>query len=375
MEKFKKLLSIIIPTKNRYQCLLPVIDALTKHINSNDFELVIQDNSDDNSPIINYLALNNDNRISYFYKKDSLSIKENTAFAISNAIGEYITFIGDDDLVSPFIVDIVKLMKERGINSLIFNSGKYWWRNLTFTKPNYYVRPSVFTIPKNVTQDFIKLNTAKELDFMLDHGCTSAFNLPKFYHGIINRELLNEVKDNTSISPDISFSTALGLVCLEHYFINYPVTVYGASKNSGGGMTMEKKHYGKIEDQPWLPKNTKEIWDNLIPEIWSEHTTYPVSVSHVLKQFESNKIINYNVFYSSMLVYEFYLLKYLKPKIIRFNKGNIKGYFFLTAQILKRLLALVLNKIKIELKLTGLVVYKDFSIEDCMVELKKIGFK
>jgi glycosyltransferase involved in cell wall biosynthesis len=375
MVKYKKLLSIIIPTKNRYECLIPVVSALLKHIKSEDMELVIQDNSDDNTLILNYLETINDNRISYFFTKGSISIKDNISLGISNAYGEYVTFIGDDDLVSPFIVDIVKAMKERGINSLIFNSGKYWWRDVVFPKPNFYVRAGVFTMSKNIHHDFIKLDTAKELDVMLNHGCTSAFNLPKFYHGIITHVLLDKIKDRTSISPDISFSTALGLHCSEHYFINYPVTVYGASKNSGGGMTIEKKHFGKIEEQHWLPKNAIEIWDFLIPSIWSEHTTYPVSVSHVLNQYNSKKFINYNVFYSSMLVYEFFLLDYLKPKIFIYNKKNIYGYLYLLFQIFIRIFMLLVNRIKVKLRLLDLIVYEDFLINDCMVELKKIPFK
>jgi glycosyltransferase involved in cell wall biosynthesis len=374
MKRVNKLLSIIIPTRNRYECLTSVISALLKYIDDDNFEIVIQDNSDNNTIITNYLTSINDDRLSYYFTDTCISVKENTELAISNSVGEFITFIGDDDLVSPYIVDIVTAMKIRNINSLIFNSGKYWWQNVSFKKKNYYNKPSSFLIPKNVSSVFMKLNTFTELDLMLSHGATSSFRLPKFYHGIISRDLLIKIKDKSSISPDISFSTALGLVCTEHYFINFPATIYGASKNSGGGMTMEKKHYGKIEDQSFLPKNAKEIWDELIPEVWSEHTTYPVSVSHVLQQFSSNKTINYNVFFSSMLVYEFYLFKYLKPKIFKYNKFNIIGYLILFYQILKRISGLLLNKIKVKLKKLDFVVYEDFTINDCMIELKKITF-
>jgi glycosyltransferase involved in cell wall biosynthesis len=374
MTKNNILLSIIIPTKNRYECLLSVIESLLKYIDSNDFEIIIQDNSDNNLIITTFLSKINDDRLSYFYTETPISIKENTELAISNSTGEYITFIGDDDLVSPYIIEVVTMMKLKKINSLIFNSGKYWWQNVSFNNKNFYNKPSNFLMPKNVSSFFFKINTMNELNFMLNHGCISSYKLPKFYHGVITKDLLIKVKDKTSISPDISFSTALSIVCKEHYFVNFPVTIYGASKNSGGGMTMRKKHYGKIEDQSFLPKNTKEIWNEMIPEIWSEHTTYPVSVSHVLKQFGLEKSINYNVFYSSMLVYEPYLIKYLLKKIVKYNKINIIGYLFLFFQIIKRVSSLVLNRIKINLKMLDYVVYEDFTIEDCMIELKKVKF-
>lgn len=375
MEKYKKLLSIIIPTKNRYECLIPVVSTLLKYIENDNIELIIQDNSDDNTLGFNYFKNINDNRVFYEHMEGQLSIKENTELAIKNANGEYITFIGDDDLVSPYIVEIVLLMSKNNIQSLIYNPGKYWWDNVGFKKTNHYFKPKSFWIPKRINTEFIKLNSEFELDFMLNHGCLSTFRLPRFYHGIIKRALLLKIKDKTSISPDISYCTALSLVCNEHYYINYPVSVFGASKNSGGGMTMEKKHYGKIEDQPWLPKDTLSIWDEMIPKIWSEHTAYPVSVFHVLNQFGVKKNINYNVFYSSMFVYEFYLFKFLKPKIIEFNIKNKFGYLNLIYQIIRRYAGLILNKIKINFKLLNFVVFDNFTIEDCMDELKKIKIK
>lgn len=368
------LLSIIIPTKNRHAYLIEVVSSLINYLDDEDIEIIIQDNSEQNFAALNFLESVSDKRIKYFYDNRAISIKENTNLGISNCSGEYVTFIGDDDLVNPYICDIVRYMKSRNIESLIFNSGKYWWSNVNFKNPNYYERPSVFTIPKKISTEFIRLNTEEEFNVMLKHGCTSSFRTPKFYHGIITNCLLQKVKDKVSISPDISFSTSLSLVCQEHYYINFPVTIYGASKNSGGGMTMEKKHYGKIEDLPWLPPETKRIWGEFIPEIWSEHTAYIASVSHVLEQFGSKKKIAYNVFYSSMFVYEFYLFKYIKPKIFKYNQRNILKYCFLITEIFKRIAGLIINTLRIKLKLVDVVVHENYSIEDCMIELKKIPF-
>ena len=56
------LLSIVIPTKNRYDYLCILIKSLLKN-QSDEFEIIIQDNSDDNTLFIEFL-----NKISRYIK-------------------------------------------------------------------------------------------------------------------------------------------------------------------------------------------------------------------------------------------------------------------------------------------------------------------
>ena len=66
MEKCKNLLSIIIPTKNRYSTLLPVLDSIIDNLsNEYEYEVIIQDNSDDNKPCIDYLSNKNASKLKY----------------------------------------------------------------------------------------------------------------------------------------------------------------------------------------------------------------------------------------------------------------------------------------------------------------------
>lgn len=48
------LLSVVIPTKNRYETLIPLIRVLAKWDDA-DLEIVIEDNSDDNNEFISFL--------------------------------------------------------------------------------------------------------------------------------------------------------------------------------------------------------------------------------------------------------------------------------------------------------------------------------
>src|ERR1035437_8241765 len=80
------LLSLIIPTKNRYEYLQIVLEILAT-IKDVDLEIVIQDNSDESESrqvfLVSVSKLN-DSRIKYFYCNEILSINENSDKAVLN---------------------------------------------------------------------------------------------------------------------------------------------------------------------------------------------------------------------------------------------------------------------------------------------------
>jgi glycosyltransferase involved in cell wall biosynthesis len=351
MEKYKYLLSIIIPTKDRYECLIPVISALIKNIDNTDVEFIIQDNSNDNTVITNFLNSSDDDRVKYFYNTCKMSIVDNTICAIDNARGKYLIFIGDDDLVSPYIYKFVQYINQKEINCLVYNAAYYWWNSIQFKEENYFHRKEALWLPPKGTLFFEERDSSAELEIMLQSGSGIFQRLPKFYHGIVKRDVLDEIKFKAGSylpgsSPDIAFSTALSLVLDKYYHVNFPLTVFGASKNSGGGWTASNKHYGKIEDQKHLPKNITENWNPLIPRIWSEKTIYAQTVTEVLKIFKSNKQFNYITFYGTMLAYEPYLVKFLIPAVRLYCGFNFIEYFKIGYVFVKKKLGIFYRKIK-----------------------------
>lgn len=351
MEKYKYLLSIIIPTKDRYECLVPVISALIKNIDNIDVEFIIQDNSNDNTVITNFLNSSDDDRVKYFYNTYKMSIVDNTICAIDNARGKYLIFIGDDDLVSPYIYKFVQYINQKGIDCLVYNAAYYWWNSIQFKEENYFHRKEALWLPPKETLVFEKRDSSAELEIMLQSGSGIFQRLPKFYHGIVKRDILDEIKFKTGTylpgsSPDIAFSTALSLVLDKYYYVNFPLTVFGASKNSGGGWTASNKHYGKIEDQKHLPKNIIENWNPLIPRIWSEKTIYAQTVTEVLKIFKSNNQFNYITFYGTMLAYEPYLVKFLIPSVRLYCGFNFLNYLKIGYVFIKKKLGIFYRKIK-----------------------------
>jgi glycosyltransferase involved in cell wall biosynthesis len=355
MIKNEKLLSIIIPTKNRYSTLFEIITFFIRNISERNIEFIIQDNSDDNSEALIFFNELADSRIKYFHTQDKLSIVENTIKSIENSSGEFITFIGDDDFVSPKIMHFVNVMKEKNMDCLIYNPAYFWWGSLNFKKTNHYYQSNAFWNPINQNEVFKEIISNEVLDTFLESGAAFFSSLPKLYHGIIKKEILNKIKDKTGTflpgsSPDIAFSISISLIIEKYYYVNYPISVFGASNNSGGGFTVSKKHYGKLEDQVHLPKKCIENWSDKIPRIWSEKTIYAQTTIEVLKAFKSIKKFNYKKFYASMIVYEPYLIKYLTPILFKEFGLNIFKYFYFVLIVLKKITGKMFREFKIKTK-------------------------
>ena len=373
------LITIIIPTKNRYETLLPVVKSILNTIKSSDFEIVVQDNSDSNLPAIDYFETCKDNRLHYFYQSGSLSISENTTLAIEQIKGKYSIFIGDDDLVSPYICEIVKKLDNLNAVGLIYTPANYWWESVEFTSENYYYRKKALWIPKKISNRFVKKNSKSELDFMLGKGAVGYYQLPRFYHGIILTKALKDIKDNigTYLSgscPDIALSTSLAFVTDEYYFVHFPVSVFGACKNSGGGWTVNKTHFGRIEEQRFLQKGIVDRWDPNIPLIWSERTIYPQTVYETLKAFECSKKINYIAFYASMLANERFLFRYWYPAVKTYCRENRFNYLKIVLKYLKISTGIQLYKIKKMTRSFNYDVVHDQTIEQCMQTLLEMKF-
>lgn len=320
--KTRPLLSVVIPTKDRYSTLLPTIRALLEHIRDRRLQLVVQDNSSDNGLILSYLQDYPDARISYRHYAQAISIVENTERALNSALGEYITFIGDDDLVSPLIMGVVEQLLSAGVEVATYPPAYYWWTSVTFSKPSQFHQPGAFWYPHRKAEALVKHTDPRaEVERVLASGAVSLFALPKLYHGVVHRSVLDRVRQAAGrvicgASPDMALAISLGLTARTHVIVDCPLTIYGASRNSGGGFTAANRHFGKLEEQKHLPRETIDGWSPKLPRVWSEHTIYPQTAREVLAAFGLPDTINYTSFYASMLVNEPHLRSLTWPLVV-----------------------------------------------------------
>ena len=291
------LLSIVIPTKNRYENLKILLKSILEFSNS-DLEIIIQDNSDNNEEFIKeYNSLGKYN-IKYFYDRKWKSVVDNCNDGIINSSGEYITLIGDDDAFTPQILDIVRLMKKYDLKSCSCEYSLFRWDKargqgqyaFEYYNQNYVIKT---------------IDIDKSIKRLMNGGIQNRSNMPGVYHGIVARDILDKVYIKAGSffpgpSPDMANSFGVSTFLEKHIVVSAPFIVDGYSKASTGHLTEKKKHIGALKDQAFLPKDTIDTWDEKIPDIWLPNTIWPDSAINAIKKCGKTdwlKYMNYSALY------------------------------------------------------------------------------
>lgn len=277
-----KLLSIVIPTKNRYTYLLSFIE-LCATFSNRDFELVIQDNSDDNREILEYLSKGAYDFVAYHYDPSPLSMSENSELAVQHAQGRYICFMGDDDLLSEKLVDFVAYMEQKDIDSAIFQLAQYNWPGVVH-KAHRFPNLVIYAFDGQMR----RINVKREYRRLLRTGAVSLEHMPQLYHGVVRRTVLDQVYAACGTyfpgpSPDMAVSVALSQFVKKHVRFNVPLISSGASPKSSAGLGARHMHKGELKSVSFLPKDIEEKWDERIPRVWTGPTIYAQSTFEALK--------------------------------------------------------------------------------------------
>lgn len=293
------ILSIIIPTRNRE--MYAVASALQVLENTpNDVQVVLQDNSDEEILMKNFINSPYLSRIKYNYSPDILSFVANFSKGVEFADGEYLCMIGDDDGINPEIATFVHWAKKNNVeavspeiklNYIWPNTGIPYYKtdNGNLTIVNFDLKSEVF-------------ETKKEIEKLLNSGGQNylKFNLVKIYHGIVKKEAMDRIKDITGkyfggLSPDIYSSIALSLVIDKVLKINYPLTIPGVCRKSGAGHSSTGRHHGVLESAPQLKGHINYKWSTLVPRFYSVETLWAdsaVAAFEDMKRYDLVKKFN-----------------------------------------------------------------------------------
>lgn len=300
MDISKPLLSIVIPTRNRLNYVKSTILSILS-IESNQIELVVQDNSDENE-LQSWINKNiSDCRLNYNYSDLPLSFVSNFDVAVSIANGEYVCLIGDDDGINPEIIDAVDWLKQKKIDCLsIRNKANYVW-------PDSGVPSTVFTKNTNgnltispFKGEIVSADMDVQLELFVRDGCSNYldFDLPKLYHGIVRRQCLIEINQKTGsyfsgLSPDISISISLACIVKSVFITDYPLTLPGVCGVSASIIEgLLKKNSKKIEDAPHLRNRGDYDWSELVPRVYCVETIWADSAIAALKQMKREDLIH-----------------------------------------------------------------------------------
>lgn len=326
-------LSIVIPTKNRYATLFPVVEALLQYIRGKDYQIVVHDNSDDNAPAEEFFSrYGDDPRIAYYHTAEPLSQSGNSDAALHRATGDYVTFIGDDDLVSPYILDVVEMMERKDIEIVSTPSPCYCWNTVQVTVDNGIFYPSTLVFPPASATGRLTegLDMETGLQQMLDKGCWQIYPLPTLYHGLAKRTVYERIKQKygtyvVGSCPDMNIAVAAATVTDKYAYLAYPVTVNGVSSSSAAGLEARSAHRAGLRemvDTGFLPAKVLENWNPLLPYVWTIPTIYAQAAYEVLRAGGIDKDIDYARFFAVFFYREKWAKKEGWQAVRRAEKEN-----------------------------------------------------
>lgn len=297
----KYLLSIIIPTRNRQKYCKAAVSQILNH-NWENVEVCVQDNSEDNS-LREWVDTLRNNNVVYNCHPGTLSFVDNFSEAVSLANGDYLCMIGDDDGILPSILPLVEEMVRQGADAAIpALNFIYFWPSEQHIVENSEKGLLISHLhtehPKKKPK--VVYDGEKEISKLLRNGIQNYidYNIPRLYHGIVRRDILQQVKAVTGhyfggLTPDMYMATALSITCKKILRVNHSVTISGICPTSGSSDSATGKHTGELSQAPHFRGHDNYKWDEIIPAFYSVDTIWGDTLLHTLKEFEREDLIKY----------------------------------------------------------------------------------
>lgn len=353
------LLSIIIPTRNRLLYLSDCLNTIND-IPSEEIEVVIQDNSDDHEKVKELVDSFNNNNFFYYYCGDKLSQTENSDLALSHATGEFITYIGDDDSICDDLLTVAKCMQQNNIDACKYGISIYNWPDLLEKVSGL----NSFTAPKCIGS-IRYLNAKNELINVLKNGVQSVAMLPRVYHGIVSKALLDELYCNAGSyfpGPSPDMANAVGCAIFSDRFIelDVPLIVSGYGGSSAGGLGKRKLHKGSLKNNFQLKNDVEEKWPQKVPKLWMGCTMWPssaISSLNALNKMDYVTFINYGIIYGETFLQDRHSLK----SIMKCKVTVIEAL-----QAVKYIMIRIYNKLRNNTPQYDMVVEKPITLSEAL---------
>ncbi len=220
----RPMLSIVIPTRERG---LYLQHSLNTAIACRDdrIEIVVSDNAshDDTAAVV---GANGDPRIRYVRTPERVSVCANFSSAFSNATGDYILYIGDDDAVLPGgIADLIAVLTEQRPDIVSWPEVSYEW-------------------PRDNADGLLRIRRrhlgggvqSRDPAEYMSKICAGESGIASVHCGCVSRDIVHAVASKAGryhyyTIPDASAFAALALA-KSYIYLNRPVTVYGRSPAS-----------------------------------------------------------------------------------------------------------------------------------------------
>lgn len=294
----KPLLSVAIATKNREKYCIEAIKSILNY-QDNEIEITVADNSE-TSLVKEFVEKCNSSQIKYRYDSGPVSSIENFNRAIELTTGEYVMLIGDDDSILPKALQIAKWAKDNSVDSVCSKENLiYYWPGVLDKFPDGGI-----VLPHS-TDEIQKIDIRKNLESLIKNGLQMylLFPLPKTYHGIVKKSLMEEIKERTGhyyggLSPDLYSSVAVSCVAKNHYVINEPLSIAGVCAVSTTADNFKGAHSGTLDNIPHLKHREGYQFSKMIPLYYSVNTIWAESGLKALEELKEVELLKkFNLYY------------------------------------------------------------------------------
>lgn len=273
------ILSVAVPTHNRARYAIHAIRSLLD-IRDEGLEVVVTDTSPEPEleRLLREQGLLNDRRLRYVRPAERLDMTGNHNAAVGLATGEYVCLIGDDDTISPDALEAARWAAAHDMEVIAPNVvANYVWPD--FRSRWFGARHSsrVYFAREMGTATVHRADGA--LDQALRNAIQGTDGLPKIYHGLVRRSLLETMRERSGAyfhgsSPDVSGAVGLAVCARKFLVVDYPLTIPGASGGSNTGRSALNQHKGKLEAEDQTKGFREKGWSAGVPRFFSVETVW-----------------------------------------------------------------------------------------------------
>jgi glycosyltransferase involved in cell wall biosynthesis len=185
MSNHSPLFSIVIPTRNRANLLQHALRSAL-HQEFDDYEIIVSDNysSDNTEQVVRHLATG---RVTYVRTTRPFHMADSWEFALSQARGEYVTYLCDDDAIHPaLLARAAKTIREEKVDIVVWPfGGVYYHASWHDQRERNVLR---FVNPQRRTLIVDSRSVLDELS-----NCRFTHRLPRFLNSCASRSLIAEI--------------------------------------------------------------------------------------------------------------------------------------------------------------------------------------
>lgn len=295
------LLSIAIPTHNRSQYAIYAIKSILA-IKSQKLEVVVSDTSTDGKfeALLQQdeSALGADPRLKYLRPAERLDMTGNHNNAIAAATGEFVCLIGDDDTITEDLLLAAEWARENQVDVIAPTvMSNYVWPD--FRSRHFGAgHAGRLYLPSRVGPVHIR-QSSESVVHALANAAQGTDGLPKIYHGIVRRSILEKAKQLSGAyfhgsSPDVSGAVGLALCTDRFVEIDYPLTIPGASGGSNTGRSAMNQHKGKLSQESQTKGFETAGWSDGVPRFFSVETVWAHAALETIAKIAPANVRHFN---------------------------------------------------------------------------------